>query len=668
MTDAADEPPAEERLDSWKEIAAYLKRDVSTVQRWEKRERMPIRRHLHDKLGSVYAYRSELDAWARSRHPEPEAESAPPGSAPVLHAQTWQRPRVIWPAAALALLAAAAVWQIVRNTEEAWRNPLEDARLANVTDFDGVEQAAAISRDGRFVAFLSDHEGRMDVWVTQVGTGQFYNLTRGRVRELVNPSIRTLGFSPDGSLVTFWARGAAQSGGTDISVWAVPTLGGEPRVYLEGAAEFDWSQDGSRLLYHTPGPGDPLFVRDPREPNRDRRIFAAAEGVHGHFPFWSPNLEFIYLVQGRVPDDMDVWRIRSSGGAPERITEHRSLVSFPVLIDDRTLMYLAADADGSGPWLYALDVGRAVPHRVRSGFDRFTSLSSSADGHRIVATLANRYATLWRMPIDGTGASALHQVALPTARGSSPRFGPGGLLFVGSKDAGDGIWKFADGVATELWSAPGARVIGGPQIAPDQRRVAFSVERLGRREMYVMNADGTDARVVTASLDLQGNPAWSPDGRAITSAANVDRTPRLFTIPLEGAPAPLVREYSIEPVWAPGGEFLVYSGPDVGTAVPMKAVNAAGQRYPMPDLTLTRGARHVRFFPGRHALVVMRGDIQHKDLWLVDLQTKAEQQLTRLPPDFNIRDFDISGDGRELVLERVQERSDIVLIDLAPRR
>ena len=58
---------AADRLDSWKDIAAYLHRDVSTVQRWEKREGMPVRRHQHDKLGSVYAFRSELDAWARGR-------------------------------------------------------------------------------------------------------------------------------------------------------------------------------------------------------------------------------------------------------------------------------------------------------------------------------------------------------------------------------------------------------------------------------------------------------------------------------------------------------------------------------------------------------------------------------------------------------------------------
>src|SRR6202030_1732364 len=53
--------PSEDRLDSWKEIAAYLDRDVTTVQRWEKREGMPVHRHLHDRMGSVYASRTELD-------------------------------------------------------------------------------------------------------------------------------------------------------------------------------------------------------------------------------------------------------------------------------------------------------------------------------------------------------------------------------------------------------------------------------------------------------------------------------------------------------------------------------------------------------------------------------------------------------------------------------
>ena len=65
--DLPNEPVGGQRLDSWKEIAAYLKRDVATVRRWEKREALPVHRHLHQKLGSVFAYTSELDAWLEGR-------------------------------------------------------------------------------------------------------------------------------------------------------------------------------------------------------------------------------------------------------------------------------------------------------------------------------------------------------------------------------------------------------------------------------------------------------------------------------------------------------------------------------------------------------------------------------------------------------------------------
>jgi tetratricopeptide (TPR) repeat protein len=51
------------RLDSWKEIANYFRREVRTVQLWEKREGLPVHRHFHKQLGSVFAFRSELDAW-----------------------------------------------------------------------------------------------------------------------------------------------------------------------------------------------------------------------------------------------------------------------------------------------------------------------------------------------------------------------------------------------------------------------------------------------------------------------------------------------------------------------------------------------------------------------------------------------------------------------------
>jgi len=71
--------------------------------------------------------------------------------------------------------------------------------------------------------------------------------------------------------------------------------------------------------------------------------------------------------------------------------------------------------------------------------------------------------------------------------------------------------------------------------------------------------------------------------------------------------------------------------------------------------------------PRGQKLVVLRGEIKHKNLWLVDLETGNEQQLTSFPPDFDISDFDLSADGREAIVERVQERSNVGLLYLSSR-
>ncbi len=111
-------PPKEKdqdrRLDSWKEIAAYLDRDVTTVQRWEKREGMPVHRHLHDKRGSVYATEAELDEWRRSRGAAPTGEDAVTEPAPMDTAAVTQRRSSrsqirLWAAAGLTVIALGAI-------------------------------------------------------------------------------------------------------------------------------------------------------------------------------------------------------------------------------------------------------------------------------------------------------------------------------------------------------------------------------------------------------------------------------------------------------------------------------------------------------------------------------------------------------------------------------
>jgi hypothetical protein len=71
----------------------------------------------------------------------------------------------------------------------------------------------------------------------------------------------------------------------------------------------------------------------------------------------------------------------------------------------------------------------------------------------------------------------------------------------------------------------------------------------------------------------------------------------------------------------------------------------------------------VAFLREQQALVFFRDEIGHKDLWLIDLQSGGERLLAQLPKDFVTRDFDVSADGSEIVLDRVQENSALALIE-----
>jgi Tol biopolymer transport system component len=602
----------------------------------------------------------------------PGEATAPEGARPHLP-KTADRPtRLAWWAAAGAgvlVIGSAATWQLQRS-EYFWRNPLEGAKVTRVTDFVGAEHHAAISRDGKFVTFLSDRDGTWDAWATHVGIGDFHNLTKGSVPELRNPATRTVGFHPDGASVILWSRVPdATRGGLVNAGWAVPTMGGALRPYLPGISELDWSPDGRRIVYHPPTEGDPLFVTEPDEKS-GRQVYVAREGFHNHFPVWSHDGAFIYFVHGLPLDESDLWRIPPTGGEPERLTFHDSRVTFPTLLGSRTLLYLATDDDGTGPWIYAMDVERRVPHRISTGVEEYLSLAASADGRRLVATVSRSTAGLWRVPIaDGViTESGATPISLPTARGLSPRAGPGYIIYRAPKAGTDGLMKLVDGTSTELWSGADGRALGGPAISPDGQRLAFLVQRGGLTHLYVTNADGSGARRVAEELDVRGAPAWSPDGHWLAVAANRGGEPQLFKIPVGGGtPVLLVKEYSIDPVWAPSGQFLVYSGADVGTTFSVKAVNADATPRQLPDLILTRGARRLAFLGVEDALVILKGDVSYKEFWLVNLKTGHERQLTNLGREFAISDFDVSADGREIIFDRAREESDIVLFDLPDR-
>jgi TolB-like protein/Tfp pilus assembly protein PilF len=128
------------RLESWKEIAAHLGRDVRTVQRWERGEGLPVHRQQHDKLGSVYAFRDEIDAWRAARSARPEetpAAISPPGLAPRPPGRR-RSVRVAALGVATVVIAGIAVggWLTVRKRAES--SPYPEIRSVVVLPLDNL--------------------------------------------------------------------------------------------------------------------------------------------------------------------------------------------------------------------------------------------------------------------------------------------------------------------------------------------------------------------------------------------------------------------------------------------------------------------------------------------------------------------------------------------------
>ncbi len=201
---------------------------------------------------------------------------------------------------------AAALILVPRpgRTIDATVSPLDGARVTAVTDWEGAEEGAEISPDGKFVAFLSDHDGEFDIWLKQLDSGNYTNLTREiPALNAAGAIVRKLGFTNSGAELWF-------NTGERKPLLLMPFTGGAARVFLpEQSNTPAWSNDGTRLVFFgKPASGDdPMFVAD-RTGGNARQVPltmsaggtpGATVGVHSNNPVWAPD------------DQMDLLRKRN---------------------------------------------------------------------------------------------------------------------------------------------------------------------------------------------------------------------------------------------------------------------------------------------------------------------------------------------------------------------
>ena len=545
---------------------------------------------------------------------------------------------------------------------EPWQNPLENAKYVKLTSFTGAETDAAISPDGRWVAFLSDQTGPYQAWLRQVDSELFRNLTpdEENLRHLGNFN---LGFTGDGTQI--WLAGFLER-----PTQLLPLVGGPLRPFLPGISNVSYSPDGSQLVYNAQGDGDHLFVAAISGAN-PRRVFGDAPALHNHWPTWSRD-GWIYFVHGDSASVTDVWRVRPDGTQAEELTTGQIEVGSLAVLDARTLLFVRLDEDGSGPWLWALDLGTKISRRVSSGVEQYRSIAASADGRRLVASVANPRTGLWTVPILDRVAELRDDVkpyGPPGLQALAPRV-RGTALFYRSALGTGGVWRFKDDQNVEIWNASQGAVLEPPAVSPDGLSVAFVVFKNRRRTLTVKDVEGGAPRALAESIDVEGAADWSPDAKSlVVGGVDGSNQPGLFIIPAAGGPPlKIVSGFARDPAWSSKGDLILYTGAHAGPRIPLLGVRPNGEPASLPQV-LRHMRRGLRFLPDDSGVVFLQEEGGSSDFWLFDLGTMKTRQLTRGSGDSLqgvIQSFDVTTD-RKIVFDRFAENSDIVLITRPPQ-
>jgi Tol biopolymer transport system component len=521
------------RLDSWKEIARYLNRDESTVQRWEKREGMPVHRHVHDKRGSVYAYRAELDVWWQGRRQQLETKTANGTDAPLAAGtvppagaalQSLTRRR-LWISIAAALVLVSASLIALTWLPRYWSPAGPTTAIVRLTSTSGLNIDPAFSLDGSLLAYASDRggSGDLDIWVQPISEERPTRITSEPGDEL-EPA-----FSPDGKSIVF-SKGEA--GG----IYVVAAAGGKPRRLVAPARARTprFSPDGQWVTYWT---GLPVWVI----PNASRATGAlfvvpasggsprplAPEFAHARYGAWSPDGARILFVGARERDSdqssLDWYVVDANGGEPIRtgalgVLRSAGLRGVPVpgaWRADGDVIFANYDDGASNVWQLAVSPATArvagMPVRLTFGtaIERSPAVTSSG---RVAFTSVAENVDVWRLPLDATTGLASGAIARVTDNAAIDRVinvSDDGrtIAFVSSRTGKDEVWlrDVQTGREGQL-RYPNAR---SARVSRDGSMLAVDRGTLENRGVDLVPAAGGTASALCDGCDAGD---WSPDG------------------------------------------------------------------------------------------------------------------------------------------------------------
>ena len=390
-------------------------------------------------------------------------------------------------------------------------------RLAPLTSTVGLERTPALSPDGRLVAFgwNGEREDNFDIYVQPVEGGAPLRLT-------THPGAESSPvWSPDGRFIAFYR------GGSEPGAYLVPATGGSARKLADNAIPDCFTADGRGLVVEYMGG---LHLVDLS--SGGRRQITSPRGSYDINAALSPDGRWLAFVRG-IPSTalLDVFLLpfppeRSQERQPRRLTHDAAWIEGLAWTADGEEIVFASARQGL-PVLWRLPAFRqGAPRRVEAAGEDAVWPSTSRVGNRLVYLHDYQDHDIWRLSVPRSGSRIL--------------------------------WKeLSLNGATPLIAS--TRVDRMAEYSPDGTRIAFSSARSGFHEIWVCDAEGRGAHMVTSFRGLPAwLPRWSPDGERLAFFGRTEDGVGAYIVPAQGGSPHLVAADAIWPSWSRNGRWLYY--------------------------------------------------------------------------------------------------------------
>jgi len=519
---------------------------------------------------------------------ESSVETTTVTAAPTTETKEGRRRLKIWlspVAGAIALLLIfVAVGVRVKNGASREARAESTPAALHLLPFTGADEDAglpAFSPDGSRIAFLREGRGDGDsgVFVKQVDGGRPLQLTRNQ-HDLFPV------WSPDGATIAFSREERT------FSLFTVPAGGGSERKLDTGGVEpkrgeLDWSPDGKWIAFNG---GDALFLVA-QEGAPPRRLTDPPPSAEDRAPSFSADGKRVLFVRSRgagFPDELR-W-IGIAGGEETLLTSITARVlGIPRWsADEKSVIFSSNFGGKSGLWRVST-ISKDSPIQIND-----TAVNPALSGKRDL---------------------------LAYERGSHG-------LNVWELDVSPDVPEKKDPRQRILVPLIGQTVQGpGPQFSPDGRKLAFMSDRSGTMEIWMSDADGSNAKQLT-SIGNAGTPRWSPDSKAIVFDATRRNGASIYTVSIENGETRLVTADDFEnrcPSWSRDGQWVYYASPHTGKFQVWKIPAAGGN---VVQLTQLGGHAAIEAPDGKH-IFYAKTAMAYPEIWQADANGGGEKLLSR---------------------------------------